>query len=188
MHKYQIKSRKQEKNASINNEKITVELQVSSSVTNKQNKKATKRKQATDFIEKTSFDSAKELDSFYLLDDGSISRQNLEYSFLAENFESIVEKIRNLTEDENSIKREAALSSNLYDNFGTSISDEQYSCAGKICALTLKYTSLSKQDLQGIEEFSKNYSFTNVSENEHGESIYKALFIETKDPSKLRVK
>lgn len=66
------------------------------------------------------------------------------------------------------------------------IIEETFECAGRICLVDIKF---SNEDTEGalntFYEFDVNYSFDNKTSDDAGITTYKALFLETKDASKL---
>ena len=66
------------------------------------------------------------------------------------------------------------------------IFEEKFECAGRVCLVDIKF---SNEDTNGalntFYEFDVNYSFENKTIDDAGTTTYKALFIETKDASKL---
>jgi hypothetical protein len=66
--------------------------------------------------------------------------------------------------------------------------DKNYKCAARICVLDLKIsTSDNNSKLSKLSQFDKNYTFESTQINEFGETIFKALFIATDDPSQLSI-
>lgn len=66
------------------------------------------------------------------------------------------------------------------------IIEEKFECAGRVCLVDIKFSNEdSNGALNTFYEFDVNYSFENKTTDDAGTTTYKALFIETKDASKL---
>lgn len=141
------------------------------------------------FLNSSAFDSADNLDSAYINEDGSVSKESLTNSFLASDFEQLVTKLRDLGNNENAIERQALLSQKMYDTLGANIYSENYSCGGNVCAVTFKSVEdIPEAQITALSNFSKNYTFKNKSIDEFGDLVMKMLFIAAEDPSQLTVR
>lgn len=140
------------------------------------------------FIDSEVFTSVDELNQFFSPEDGVVIEQNLEDIFSRAEFDELIYQLKILNDGEMSEYNEARLSDHIYDHFANEIFDESFACAGKVCALTLKTTTLQQEEIEYIETYTGHYVFIQNSENEHGESVYNVIFIATSDPSKMLVK
>jgi len=120
----------------------------------------------------------------FLDDQASVSRNALSEVFTSEDFHQLLSQFRVVNESQNSINREIKLINSLND-MNVSVYDEDYTCRGKICALTFTHDSLSELDVDKLGEFDSNYVFKNTVITDTGDKKVKVLYIQTEDPSTL---
>ncbi|WP_163938380.1 hypothetical protein [Paraferrimonas sp. SM1919] len=131
--------------------------------------------------------SASLLNNSFLLEDSSVSQASVIDYFSYSDFGYLIEEISQLDVDELSLSRESSLLTKISSMKQTNIIDQQHACRGKLCFIELKASSYSDEEIQSISQFGSNYAFTNVVQNESDETIVRAMYIETENPSLLRV-
>lgn len=140
------------------------------------------------FLTSEVFSSPENLDRAFVRSDGAIERSTLSQIFRQNNFDDVVNKIRDVGYDESSLKREALLSDKLKNAFNAPIYHSNHACSGSICTVILQTVGdVSEDELRNLSRFDSNYSFTNTTENELGEKTVFALYIATEDPSTLTI-
>jgi hypothetical protein len=135
-------------------------------------------------LTKNDFQSPTTLTSAYLNEDGAVSREALEDTFKASDFNELIQVINSIDKSENGAARESLLSESLYELDNIQIYSESYSCAGKICMVSFDFEG-DENSASELSKFTKNYSFTNIADGENGSKKFKAVYIETDDPSTL---
>lgn len=131
-----------------------------------------------------SFSNSDQLTSAYLNENGSVSRAALDDTFNVGNFNELIERVKSIEQSESAAFRESTLADKLINLAGVNIYSENYSCAGKICTVSFDFEG-KDEDVEELSKFSKNYSFKNIVEDEYGYKKFKAIYIETDDPSRL---
>ncbi|MBW8191759.1 hypothetical protein K0504_12000 [Neiella marina] len=131
------------------------------------------------------FDSPEQLDSAYINDDESLNHKTIESSFSVSSFNDLIGKIRSSDDTVSSSEREILLADAIAKRFGSEAYSEDYSCAGRVCAVAFFFDHIEESELHQLGEFASNYSFVKVQQNENGDNVFKAIFIETDDPSSL---
>ncbi|MCL1051734.1 hypothetical protein L2755_19190 [Shewanella abyssi] len=137
-----------------------------------------------EYLTKGSFSSADELTSTYVQENGTVSSAAIIETFNVGDFDEFVSRVSAIEQSENAALRESTLAEKLLNLRGINIYAERYSCAGKICTVSFDFDG-SDEDVDELSKFAKNYSFKNIVEDEHGNKKFKALYIETDDPSTL---
>jgi hypothetical protein len=128
------------------------------------------------------------LNSTFVNDDYSVSESALRTSFLLAEFSDLINNINSVDKSALGIERESKLKETLYNELPNNFYGEEFACAGKICAVSFKYSADEKQTkFEELSAFSKNFSFFNHTKSENSEQVFKAIFIATKDPSKLSI-
>lgn len=135
-------------------------------------------------LTKNDFQSPMTLTSTYLNDDGEVSRAALEDTFNASDFNELIQVINSIDKAENGAARESLLSERLYKLDNVQVYSESYSCAGKICMVSFDFEG-DENSASELSKFTENYSFTNIVDGENGAKKFKAVYIETDDPSTL---
>ncbi|WP_445777525.1 hypothetical protein [Shewanella sp.] len=135
-------------------------------------------------LNKSHFQSSEQLTSGFINEDGEVSKAALEDTFKASNFEAFIAQVDSIEKSENAAIREATLAQSLYQLEDIQIYSERYSCAGKICLVSFSFNGIDEKTAQ-LSKFTDNYSFTNIIEDENGVKQFKAVYIETDDPSTL---
>ncbi|WP_299804243.1 hypothetical protein [uncultured Shewanella sp.] len=130
------------------------------------------------------FSNADRLTSAYVLENGTVSKGAIVDTFNVGDFDEFVRRVSTIEQSENAALRESILVEKLLDMDGIEIYSENYSCAGKICVVSFDFEG-SDKDVDELAKFAKNYSFKNIVEDEYGNKHFKALYIETDDPSTL---
>ncbi len=135
-------------------------------------------------LTKSHFQSAEQLTSGFINEDGEVSKAALEDSFKVSDFEEFIAKVDAIEKSENATIREATLAQSLYQLEDIQVYSERYSCAGKICLVSFNFDG-NDENTAELSKFTDNYSFTNITEGENGAKQFKAVYIETDDPSTL---
>jgi hypothetical protein len=135
-------------------------------------------------LTKSHFQSAEQLTSGFINEDGEVSKAALEDSFKVSDFEEFIAKVDAIEKSENAAIREATLAQSLYQLEDIQVYSERYSCAGKICLVSFNFDG-NDENTAELSKFTDNYSFTNITEGENGAKQFKAVYIETDDPSTL---
>lgn len=138
------------------------------------------------FFNSSAFKSAETINAAYLNHDGIVSRNTLEMSFSNNDFNQLVTVIKNAEKNSASFELETTLEQHLLRTLSSKVFDESYSCAGRVCALTFKAIQ-PEQNVESVKDFTTSYAFTNISQDDTGAYIYKAIFIQTTDPSNLQI-
>ena len=132
------------------------------------------------------FHSAEQFTSAYLNDDGEVSKVALEDTFNINDFTALIERIDSIEKTEEVSLRESLLSDSIYTLDGVQIHSESYACAGKICVVSFDFEG-NDEKAGELSQFTGNYSFTNIVAGDNGAKKFKAVYIETDDPSRLRL-
>lgn len=135
-----------------------------------------------------SFVDADSFTNSFVLENDIVSKEALRTFFTVKNVDEFISKVKDIAPTEQSEAREYQLTQNLKVFKNTNYYAESYACAGKICAISFNYDDLNEDELTKFSYFSKNYTFTNTTVNEHGEKKFKAIYIATDDPSQLQVR
>lgn len=108
-------------------------------------------------------------------------------SFFKNDYSKALEQMENVEYSELADNREEKLNTYLQTQLkDVQILDETVKCAARICMLNLIVGSDSNTDLiTNTTKFDSNYAFSMQTKNEQGNTVYKALYIEAEDPSKL---
>jgi hypothetical protein len=108
-------------------------------------------------------------------------------SFFKNDYSKALEQMENVEYSELADNREEKLNTYLQTQLkDVQILDETVKCAARICMLNLIVSSDSNTDLiTNTTKFDSNYAFSMQTKNEQGNTVYKALYIEAEDPSKL---
>ncbi|WP_343845739.1 hypothetical protein [Bowmanella denitrificans] len=87
-----------------------------------------------------------------------------------------------------SIEREIKLFEQLTNKLGGRVFGEEYACAGRICVVQFSYDAdVSKEELSDLSEFDKNYVFMNHAADAGEGQQFRAIYIQTDDPSTLTI-
>jgi hypothetical protein len=135
-------------------------------------------------LNKSHFQSSEQLTSGFINKDGAVSQIALEETFRVNDFENFIERINSIEKSEDAAMRESLLSESLYKLEGIHVYSESYSCAGKICLVSFNFDG-NDESASELSKFTDNYSFTNIIEGEHGSKQFRAVYIESDDPSTL---
>ena len=139
-----------------------------------------------EFLTSAVFSSPDSIDNAFIQSDGAIVSESLTHLLQHDNFDEVVNRIREAGYNELSSNREALLSKHLNNTLGAEVFKSDYSCSGSICVLTFQSLSdVSEQQFTELAKFDKNYSFTNTVTNDLGETTVNAVYIATEDPSTL---
>lgn len=142
------------------------------------------QQKAAAFFSSNAFHSDENISASYVNKDGSVSRSAIEMSFANDDFSQLVTALKSAERDSTSFELESKLSEHLYKTIKSGIYEEKYSCAGSVCALTFK-AAKSEDEFDLIKDFSSSYSFINVTQDDQGSIVYKAVYIQTENPSNL---
>lgn len=135
-------------------------------------------------LTKSNFLSSEQFTSGYLNEDGEVSKAALEDTFKARDFEEFIAQVDSIEKSDNAAVREATLAQSLYKLDDVQIYSEHYACVGKICVVSFDFDG-NEENINELSTFTNNYSFTNIVEDENGTKKFKAVYIETNDPSTL---
>lgn len=134
------------------------------------------------------FNTEQDINDVFIRHDDAIYQTALMASFQEADFSELIEALGAVVKDDVSQENELQLSSALMQQFGAVISNEKYSCAGRICAVMFNYPpDLEKDSLKNLHKYGSHYSFYNHSLDDYGNPVMKAIFVSTDDPSKLTI-
>ena len=135
-----------------------------------------------------SLGTEQDINSAYIRQDDAIYQTTLLNSFKAQDFAELIESLSAVERGSDSLENEQQLSSYLMQQYGSIISNEKYSCAGRICAVMFNYLpDADKEKLKNLHNYGTHYSFYNDSIDEYDNPVMKAIFVSTDDPSKLTI-
>ena len=132
------------------------------------------------------FYSADQFTSAFLNEDGEVSSAALEDTFNIIDFKQLIERVDSIEKTDNASLRESTLLDSIYKLEDVQIYSESYSCAGKICLVSFDFEG-NDENVSALSQFTSNYSFTNIVAGDNGAKKFKAVYIETDDPSTLRL-
>lgn len=132
------------------------------------------------------FHSAEQFTSAYLNEDGEVSSVALEETFNITDFKQLIERVDSIEKTDNASLRESILSDSIYKLKDVQTYSESYSCAGKICLVSFDFEG-NDENVSELSTFTNNYSFSNIVVGDNGAKKFKAVYIETDDPSTLRL-
>lgn len=135
-------------------------------------------------LTKNDFQTPVMLTSAFLNEGGNVSKAALEDAFNASDFNELIQVVNSIDKTENGTARESLLSERLYKLDNIQVHSETYSCAGKICLVSFDFEG-DENSASELSNFTKNYSFTNIVVGENGFKKFKAIYIQTDDPSTL---
>ncbi len=138
-------------------------------------------------LNKNSFSNSTAFTSSYLNNSGVVSKGALEDTFLSKDFNEFIERVKGIEPSNEASLRASLLADKLHSIKDINIHSSNYSCAGKICVISFNYASENDTVIDELSNFSTNYTFTNIIKNEDGSNVFKGVYIETDDPSSLRV-
>lgn len=130
------------------------------------------------------FHSAAQFTSAFLNEDGEVSSVALEDTFNIIDFKQLIERVDSIEKTDNASLRESTLLDSIYKLEDVQIYSESYSCAGKICLVSFDFEG-NDENVSALSQFTSNYSFSNIVEGDNGVKKFKAVYIETDDPSTL---
>ena len=165
------------------------------SVTTNQLNETVKNKTSTkieQLLNSAAFESPKNVDDSFVSSENLIYKSTLETIFASKDFTKVIDKIMLIDKDHKSLAREEALYkkvSDLSNITGSKFYSEKYSCSGRICIIEFNYNNseIDQAQLSNISDFDSNYSFSSFSQSDNGEMIYRGIYIETDDPSSLKL-
>jgi hypothetical protein len=135
-----------------------------------------------------SFNTEQQINDTYINQDDAIYQSALITSFKTEDFSTIIASLNSVEKNSNATENELKLGNTLMQQYGSTISNEKYSCAGRICAVMFNYPpDTDKEKLRNLHNYGSHYSFYNDSIDEYGNPVMKAIFVSTDDPSKLTI-
>lgn len=137
-------------------------------------------------ITEKNFHSADQFTSAFLNEDGEVSSVALEDAFNIIDFKQLIERVDSIEKTDNASLRESTLLDSIYKLEDVQIYSESYSCAGKICLVSFGFEG-NDENVSALSQFTSNYSFTNIVAGDNGAKKFKAVYIETDDPSTLRL-
>ncbi|VEE61139.1 Uncharacterised protein [Shewanella putrefaciens] len=135
-------------------------------------------------LTKNDFQTPMMLTSAFLNENGNVSKAALEDAFNASDFNELIHVINSIDKTENGTARENLLSERLYKLDNLQVHSETYSCSGKICLVSFDFEG-DESSATELSNFTKNYSFTNIVDGDNGFKKFKAIYIQTDDPSTL---
>lgn len=135
-----------------------------------------------------SFSTENDINNAYIRQDDAIYQSTLISSFKTQDFAELIESLNLVSKSSDSLENEQQLGAYLTQQYGSVISNEKYSCAGRICAVMFNYLAdTDKEKLKNLHNYGTHYSFYNESVDEYDNPVMKAIFVSTDDPSKLTV-
>ncbi|WP_102797507.1 hypothetical protein [Bowmanella denitrificans] len=139
-------------------------------------------------LDPSRFSSEQALNQSFIYPDNTVSRTSLNDFFLHSDFHQWVDNISAMQKSQASIEREIKLFEQLTNKLGGRVFGEEYACAGRICVVQFSYDAdVSKEELSDLSEFDKNYVFMNHAANAGEGQQFRAIYIQTDDPSTLTI-
>jgi hypothetical protein len=136
----------------------------------------------------TQFKTEQDINTSFIRHDNAIYQSTLISTFKTENFGQFIATLDSVTEDHASIENKQQLSDYLVQQYDARISNERYSCAGRICAISFNYPAdTDEKSLKTFNDFGSYFSFSNHSQDEYGNLVMKTILITTDDPSSLTI-
>lgn len=134
------------------------------------------------------YQSENDINSDFISDSGEVYENSLVAAFSGD-FLSFIDSIQTLEKGNEAFENQMKLNEELYRQLGNSVFDEKLSCAGKLCAVTLKYfdeiDEIDENALNSIHKFGTFYSFYNYSSDNNGNKQVKLILLSTPDSSNL---
>lgn len=135
------------------------------------------------FYEK--YQSENDINKDFISDNGSVYENSLAAAFTGD-FLGFIDSLKALQKGSEAFENEMKLNEELYKQLGNSVFEEKLSCAGKLCAVTLKYfDEIDKGALNSVHKFGTFYSFYNYSNDNNGNKQVKLILLSTSDSSNL---
>lgn len=128
-----------------------------------------------------------DVESSFINNEDAIYQSALVTAF-REDFSGFIEKLNLVNKGQNAIENEMLLAESIRRDLGALVSNENVSCAGRVCAITLTYLEDTNSDqLQQLHKSGSYYSFYNHSVDSSGNPLLKAILVAAPDPSQLRI-
>ncbi len=131
-------------------------------------------------------EKAESINNAFLDTEDRVHRQALSEIFTVEDFSNLINQLKDVEETDLSIEREGKLGL-AFNNITENIYNENYTCRGRVCAVTFNHDSNGEVDVDELGAFDSNYTFKNAVENDSGDVQIKVVFIQTEDPSTLQL-
>jgi hypothetical protein len=171
-------------NQSTNPEKTGERPAMASAVDDEQAVSA-KKVPAASALNSTSFASEDHLNSSFLTKNDEVIQGAITGVLENENMSNFITSVAGMERGNHALSRENKLQQLLVDS-KLQMYQESYACAGRVCGIQLTTAAqTSDAELIKLHQFGTNYSFYNITQDEHGNKVLKAVFIETDDASKL---
>lgn len=140
---------------------------------------------AASAIHAGSFASEEKLNSSFLTKNDEVIQAAITGVLENANMSNFITNITGMERGNHALSRENKLQQLLVDS-KLQMYQESYACAGRVCGIQLTTAAqTSDAELKKLRQFGTNYSFYNITKDEHGNKVLKAVFIETDDASKL---
>lgn len=142
---------------------------------------------ATDKQFFSDFETEHDVDSSFVNSEGAIYQEALITAF-KEDFSGFIEKLNLMGKGQSAIENEMLIADSIRRELDSFVSNQNVSCAGRICAITLTYLeNTDSEQLQKLHNSGSFYSFYNNSVDTDGNPQLKAILVAAPDPSQLRI-
>ncbi|MEH8022095.1 hypothetical protein [Rheinheimera metallidurans] len=129
--------------------------------------------------------SEEALNKSFLTKSGAVIQTAIVDAMKSADFNQFLSGITDMERSSRALSRENKLQLFLQES-KLQIYQESYACSGRICGVMLMVgDDTSDVELKQLHLFETNYSFYNITRDESGNKVLKAVFIETEDPSNL---
>ncbi|WNO59585.1 hypothetical protein [Rheinheimera sp. MMS21-TC3] len=133
----------------------------------------------------SNFLSEEALNKSFLTKSGAVIQTAIVDAMKSADFNQFLSGITDMERSSRALSRENKLQLFLQES-KLPIYQESYACSGRICGVMLMVgDDTSDVELKQLHLFETNYSFYNITRDESGNKVLKAVFIETEDPSNL---
>ncbi|QBL08049.1 hypothetical protein E0Z06_00240 [Rheinheimera sp. D18] len=133
----------------------------------------------------SNFLSEEDLNNSFLTKNGAVIQTAIVDAMKSADFNQFLSGITDMERSSRALSRENKLQLFLQES-KLPIYQESYACSGRICGVMLMVgDDTSDVELKQLHLFETNYSFYNITRDESGNKVLKAVFIETEDPSNL---
>lgn len=144
-----------------------------------------KKVPAASALHSTSFASEDQLNSSFLTKNDEVIQAAITGVLGNANMSNFITSVAGMERGNHALSRESKLQQLLVDS-KLQMYQESYACAGRVCGIQLTTAEqTSDAELKKLHRFGTNYSFYNITKDEHGNKVLKAVFIETDDASQL---
>jgi hypothetical protein len=136
---------------------------------------------ATSYWADKSFTTSNSVTSIFVDGDGAIVEKSLSAALTGDSFSDFIEKVKEADETQFSIERELQLMETFNQLRTSDVHAEEYSCRGKVCAVSFLHNEDSRFDVDKLGLFGENFSFSNTEVTDTGAYKTKLLYIHTDD-------